>query len=62
MRQPISMAARINVAFDLVCRDKDGNVLNTIKVQGAVTPEALGLTQEQAQELTKEPTDDHDRQ
>ena len=61
MSKPVGLTASINVAFALVCKDASGEVLKTIQVNGALTPDQLGLTQEQAHELAKEPHD-HDRQ
>jgi hypothetical protein len=56
---PPALSARINVAFTLVCTGANGEVLKTIEVNGSVTPEQLGLTQEQ---LIKESSHDHNRQ
>jgi hypothetical protein len=47
MSEPVGMSARINIAFSLVCTGENGEVLKTIEVNGAVTPEQLGLTHEQ---------------
>lgn len=53
MTTQFEIAASINVAFDLVCLDKDGNELKTIKVQGVIPLKDLEPAKEE---------DDHDHQ
>jgi hypothetical protein len=45
------LAAKLNLFGTLEWRDKDGNVLKTTTICGAVPLEDTGLTIEQAQEL-----------
>lgn len=49
-----SMGAKLGLSGVLVYHDKDGNVLKTVEMNGAIPLERLGLSVEQAQELIKQ--------
>lgn len=48
------MGAKLGINGTFECKDKDGNVLETITLNGAIPLEKLGLTVEEAQQLIKE--------
>lgn len=45
------VGARIGISGVLECKDKDGNVLQLIEMNGSIPLSDLGLSVEQAQEL-----------
>ncbi len=48
------MTAKLQIAGTLEWRDKDGNILKTTEIRGAIPLSKLGLTEQQAAELVKE--------
>lgn len=48
------MTAKLQIAGTLEWRDKDGNILSTTQLRGAIPLDQLGLTEQQAAELVKE--------
>lgn len=48
------MTAKLQIAGTLEWRDKDGNILKTTELRGAIPLDQLGLTEQQAAELVKE--------
>ena len=46
-----AVGARLGIAGKFEFKDKDGNVLKTMEVTGAVPLESTGMSVEQAQEL-----------
>ena len=48
------IGAKLNIAGTLEWRDKDGNILKTTELRGSVPLSELGLTEEQAKQLTEQ--------
>lgn len=54
-----AIGAKLNISGTLEWRDKDGNILSTTEIRGAIPLEDTGLTVEQAQQLINSQENPH---